>query len=210
MGMESGYGATAHQYGECTRLPEIYLLDRSASMVVAWQEAFEGAANVIAVRGDFARFMDEHTEVDCVVSPANSFGIMDGGYDRAITNYFGHGLMEAVQRKIVDEWLGEQPVGTSISVEHNGMTLIHTPVMRMPSVVLDPMFVYHCMRTALIEAMHCGVEIMVIPAWGAGCGMLPFDTVADLMAAAYFQVENPPSKLDWKYVNSRQLPDMDR
>ena len=30
------------------------------------------------------------------------------------------------------------------------------------------------------------------------------------MAAAYFQVKNPPSKLDWDYANSRQLPDMDR
>ena len=201
---------TVNVRGECTKLPEIYLLDRNSSMVAAWQEAFEDAANVIATRGDFARFMDEHPEVDCVVSPANSFGIMDGGYDRAITNYFGHGLMEAVQRKIVDEWLGEQPVGTSISVEYNGMTLIHTPVMRVPSVVVDPMLVYHCMRTALIEAMRCGVETKVIPAWGTGCGMLPFDTVADLMAAAYFQVKNPPSKLDWDYANSRQLPDMDR
>ena len=90
------------------------------------------------------------------------------------------------------------------------MTFIHTPVMRVPSAVVDPMLVYHCMRTALIEAMRCGVETMVIPAWGAGCGMLPFDTVAELMAAAYFQVKNPPSKLDWDYANSRQLPDMGR
>ena len=210
MDMWNRHETMAYRHGECAKLPEIYLLDRNASMVAAWQEAFENAANVIAVRGDFARFMDEHPEVDCVVSPANSFGIMDGGYDRAITDYFGRGLMEAVQRKIVDVWLGEQPVGTSISVEYNGMTLVHTPAMRVPSTIADPMVVYHCMRTALIEAMRCGVETMVVPAWGAGCGMLPFGTVADLMAAAYFQVKNPPSKLDWDYANSRQLPDMDR
>ena len=191
-------------------LPSVYLLSRSAGMVAAWEDAFEDADNVIAVHGEFARFMDEHPEVDCVVSPANSYGIMDGGYDHAITNYFGHDLMDAVQQKIAHEWLGEQPVGTSISVEHAGMTLIHSPAMRVPSAFVAPMAVYHCMRTALIEAMRCRVETMVVPAFGAGIGMLPFDVVADLMAAAYFQVANPPSKLNWSYATSRQLPDMDR
>ena len=164
MDMGNRHETMAYRHGECAKLPEIYLLDRNASMVAAWQEAFENAANVIAVRGYFDCFMDEHPEVDCVVSPANSFGIMDGGYDRVITGYFGRSLMEAVQRKIVDVWLGEQPVGTSISVEYNGMTLVHTPAMRVPSTIADPMVVYHCMRTALIEAMRCGVETMVVPA----------------------------------------------
>ena len=40
--------------------------------------------------------------------------------------------------------------------------------------------------------------------------MLPFDAVANLMAAAYFQVENPLRKLDWDYANSHQLLDMNR
>ena len=191
-------------------LPSIYLLDYSSGIVAAWEDAFEGEPGVFPIRGEFKRFMGEHPEVDCVVSPANSYGIMDGGYDRAITDWFGTGLMEAVQRKIVGEWHGEQPVGTSISVRHEGITLIHTPAMRVPSEITDPMVVYHCMRTALIEAMHCGVERMVVPAWGAGCGMLPFGIVADLMAAAYSQIMNPPVRLDWAYVNSRQLPDTNR
>lgn len=189
------------------KMPKTYLLDRSAGMVAAWEDAFEGVPGVVAVRGEFSRFMDGHPEVDCVVSPANSYGIMDGGYDRAITDYFGTSLMEAVQQKIVGEWLGEQPIGTSISVEYEGITLIHTPAMRAPSEIADPMVVYHCMRTALIEAMRCGAERMVVPAWGAGCGMLPFGVVADLMAKAYFQVANPPKRLDWEYVNSLRLPD---
>ena len=43
----------------------------------------------------------ETYDVECVVSPANSYGFMDGGYDLAITNYFGEALMEKVQRLII-------------------------------------------------------------------------------------------------------------
>ncbi|MGB3240982.1 MAG: hypothetical protein WBB29_22045 [Geitlerinemataceae cyanobacterium] len=50
---------------------------------------------------------------DCLVSPANSFGMMDGDMDAAIVRYFGQSLMDRVQRRILDDYLGEQPVGTS-------------------------------------------------------------------------------------------------
>jgi O-acetyl-ADP-ribose deacetylase (regulator of RNase III) len=55
-------------------------------------------------------------EFDCLVSPANSFGLMDGGTDAAIVRFFGEELMERVQKRILAEYLGEQPVGTSMLV----------------------------------------------------------------------------------------------
>ena len=83
--------------------------------------------------------------------------------------------------------------------------------LRVPSAIVDPMVVYHAMRSTLIEAMRKGVQTMVVSAFGAGCGMLPFDTVAGLMAAAYRQVASPPKEISWDYANSRgELPDMDR
>lgn len=69
------------------RIPTIYLLDRSAGMVAAWQDVFEGESDITAVQDDFTHFMDKHPEIDCIVSPANSYGIMDGGYDRVITDF---------------------------------------------------------------------------------------------------------------------------
>lgn len=41
----------------------------------------------------FTDFMDTY-DVECVVSPANSFGLMDGGYDLTITMWFGGGPMK--------------------------------------------------------------------------------------------------------------------
>ena len=59
-------------------------------------------------------------KVQCVVSPANSYGSMDGGYDAAIIDYFGIQLEKAVQKYILDNFYGEQPVGTSFTIDIPG------------------------------------------------------------------------------------------
>ncbi|EJB4474161.1 hypothetical protein MT082_003968, partial [Salmonella enterica] len=38
---------------------------------------------------------------------AETFGLMDGGVDAAITAYFGSQLQERVQQNIIREYLGE-------------------------------------------------------------------------------------------------------
>ena len=122
---------------------KIYLLDRNASMVHWWKEFFKDVKEIEIVCDDFTRFMDSH-DVECVVSPANSYGLMDGGYDLAITDYFGEELPKKVQQYLIDNLYGEQPVGTSIIVDINEkQKLIHTPSMRVPSHIKDPMVVYH-------------------------------------------------------------------
>lgn len=52
---------------------------------------FYGCEDVACVCESLENFLNTHT-IDCVVSPANSFGLMDGGYDLAITEYFGEQL----------------------------------------------------------------------------------------------------------------------
>lgn len=44
--------------------------------------------NIIPYHGDF-RELDDY---DCIVSPGNSHGIMDGGIDMAISKHFGYYL----------------------------------------------------------------------------------------------------------------------
>ena len=46
-----------------------------------------------------------------MVSPANSFGIMDGGLDLAIRDTLGLVVQHRVQRTIVDRHHGELPIG---------------------------------------------------------------------------------------------------
>lgn len=121
-------------------------------------KAFEGFPEVEVV---FSRFED--TNFDCVVSAANGFGLMDGGVDQCITDYFGVQMMHRVQQKIIQDYAGEQPVGTSMIVP--GMTsemlgtadrfdrmkyVAHTPTMRVPRDVSGSENAYQAMKAALL------------------------------------------------------------
>lgn len=193
---------------------KIYLLDINKNMTDAWQKYFKSfgeVEDIEIVNEDFATFMDKHPNIEAVVSPANSFGLMDGGYDKAITDYFGKDLMKEVQRKIMFDWRGEQPVGTSMSVPiYNRVfntiygskicQLIHTPSMRTPEVIKDSRIIYQCMRTTLIEALRQQVGNIVIPAFGGLTGRVPCDEIAKMMYLAYKQIYNQPEELNWGYA----------
>ena len=188
----------------------IYLLDNNPSMVAEWKRAFKGVSDVRVICEDFATFMDENN-VECVVSPANSYGFMDGGFDLAITEYFGDELMEKVQRLILKNYYGEQPVGTSLicRIPQTDKYLIHTPTMRVPSIIKDPMVVYHCMRSTMIKALNNGIGTIVIPAFGGKCGQLDYGVIADLMREAYNQITKAPFRLTWSYALDRKLEDIE-
>ena len=70
---------------------KVYLIDRSQLLVDCWKAQFAGRPAVEVLAGDnFQR------PGDAIVSPANSFGIMDGGLDLAIRDQLGL----AVERKV--------------------------------------------------------------------------------------------------------------
>lgn len=194
---------------------QIYLLDINPEMTDTWEKYFKHTGTKI-VNQDFKTFMTEHPNMEAIVSPANSFGLMDGGYDKAIIEYFGQELMEDVQKEIIKTWCGEQPVGTSMSVAIKNKyflkhideektlmlhsLLIHTPTMRTPEVINDPRIIYQCMRTTLIEAINQRVDSIVIPAFGGCTGKVKPDTIAKMMYLAYEQICNYPNKLTWDYA----------
>lgn len=144
--------------------------------------------------------------VDCLVSPANSFGIMDGGMDLAITDYFGKELQDRVQEKIKEEYFSEQPVGTSFILEtdnENFPYLAHTPTMRVPQSIDDTDNVYNAMRATLIETeKHTDIKTVAIPAFGHGSGNIHASDVAYQMGKAFLQVVAQPDEIDWNYASS--------
>jgi O-acetyl-ADP-ribose deacetylase (regulator of RNase III) len=186
---------------------KIFLLDINKDIVKCWKDFFCNESNISIVCSDFAQFM-RTTHVDCVVSPANSFGLMDGGYDAAITKWFGEQLQQRVQQYIADKLHGEQTVGTSFIIEagKNDQYLIHTPSMRTPQKIREPLVVYSCMRSCLITASENKIKSMVIPAFGGLTGGIAANIVAELMYKAYIQIKTPPpSSINWDYVNRHKL-----
>ena len=171
---------------------KIYLLDRNPLIAFALKDAFSSIQRVEVVRDDFAHFMDTHKDLACIVSPGNAFGYMDGGYDAAITDYFGKAAQEAVQDYIARHLFGEQPVATSILVDIPGTDkkLIHTPTMRLPSPIKDRIVVYQAMRTTLMCALQAKVPSIVIPAFGGATGKVNPQVLAKCMKAGYDQVRS--------------------
>lgn len=168
---------------------KIYLLDRNLEMFLEWEAQFADCPEVDVVMDDFSHFMSNH-KIQCVVSPANSYGFMNGGYDKAITDYFGTELMDAVQQYIIENFFGEQPVATSfiIDIPRKTEKLIHTPTMRTPSKIREPEVIYQCMRTTLMTAIRNNIESLVIPAFGGATGQVSYRTIAKLMKLGYRQI----------------------
>lgn len=172
--------------------------------------AFDGlpGSEVVAAR------FEQLPAFDCMVSAANSFGLMDGGVDAAISQFFGWELMDHVQQRIRTEFLGEQNVGTSIIVEtgHPKHPFIaHTPTMRSPMEISRTDNVYRAMWAMLLAVRQHNrqsnkpIRIVACPGMGTGAGRVPYAEAARQMAMAYRNFLNPPDQLDWELAMNRQL-----
>ena len=180
---------------------KIYLIDINPLMIEAWQQYFgDLPADIIEVAQiDFKTFMDSHPTIGYVVSPANSYGNMSGGYDRAIRDYFddlsrieiGCEFQECVSRAVslVGNYI--KP-GTCFHIPLGFTDLLLCPTMRRPSPVAEWAVVYECMLTALgywngLEHTNPKVDTpdIVIPAFGALTGEVPPMVVARNMRLAF-------------------------
>jgi len=143
--------------------------------------------------------------VDAVVSPANSFGFMDGGVDRVYARFFGGCVQERLQELIRTRHHGELLVGTAEIVEtsHEPIPyLIAAPTMRVPMVLTDTVNVYLAARAALLLAKHGvmpagaaagrpvadAVTSVAFPGLGTGVGRVDPDTCARQVRAAIEEV----------------------
>ena len=185
---------------------KIYLLERNSRKCKFLELYFDSAPEVEIVCDNFQHFMKTR-QVQCAVSPANAFGLMDGGYDLAITEWFGDQLQKRVQQYIIQHFYGEQPVGTSFLIDagRDGQSLIHTPTMRTPQRILDARIIYQCMRTTLMCAAEHSIESIVIPMFGGSTGGVRPQLAADMMWRAYRQLKNPPERIDWNYVGEIEI-----
>ena len=149
---------------------------------------------------------------DCFVTAANAFGIMNAGIDAAVIRFHGEGLMRRVQCRIQDEYLGEQPVGTSF-LEPTGNSdypyIAHSPTMRVPGSIVGTDKVYAAAWASLIAVYRhkaagvSEIQTVAFPAMGTGFGGLTFDEAARQMAVAYRHYLSPPHRLDWDMAAAR-------
>jgi O-acetyl-ADP-ribose deacetylase (regulator of RNase III) len=190
-------------------LKALWLIHPETAMCDAFRQRFDGLPGARVIR---ARFEDLEQH-DCFVTAGNAFGLMTAGIDAAVVRFFGEPLMERVQHRIMDHYLGEQPVGTAfvVATGHPEVPfLAHAPTMRVPGSIEGTDKVYVATWAAFL-AIHAHntaseqpIEIAAFPAMGTGFGGVPFGEAARQMAAAYRHYLEPPHRLDWDFVVERQ------
>lgn len=134
--------------------------------------------------------------------------------DAAITEFFGVALETSVKQRILEDYLGEQPVGTSLIVETEHPQhpfLAHTPTMRVPMQIKGTDIPYVAMWAMLLavrqynKAHPNSIRSVVCPGFGTGIGQIPPAEAARQMALAYDHFLYPPKKLSTFVAASRQL-----
>ena len=130
----------------------LWLVHPDDAMCAAFHERFAGLPNVCVVKGRFEN-LEPH---DCFVTAGNAFGLMTAGIDAAVVRRFGEDLMRRVQHRIMDEYFGEQPVGTAFVLPTGDPSLpfvCHAPTMRVPGNVVGTDKVYAATWAALLAVV---------------------------------------------------------
>ena len=190
-------------------LESICLIHPEERMCEAFRQRFAGLPRVRVICSAFED-LEPH---DGFVTAGNAFGIMTAGIDAAVVRFFGATIMERVQQRIMDDFLGEQPIGTAfgLATGHASIPfLVHAPTMRVPGSIEGTDKVYTATWAALL-AIHAHnrtsdqkIDVAAFPALGTGFGGMPYGEAARQMAAAYRHYLEPPHRLDWDFVAQRQ------
>lgn len=179
----------------------IILVDRRRALVAAWRHTF--ADTPVAVQaGNILDAARGHT----LVSPANSFGWMDGGLDAAIHQAYaaaGVNITARVQAAIQAEADGELLVGQALVIptpEGPFRYLICAPTMRTPRPVPWSVNAYLAFQAILLAARtwnanhpHQPLPPIYVPGLATGVGRMPPRRCARQMRAAWDAVRHSPA-----------------
>ena len=177
--------------------PEFILVAIDNGLFRAWETFFQDIGEITVARENIL-----DVGCDAVVSPANSFGFMDGGIDGLYLDHFGAQIQLDVRRLIFDHHDGELLVGEAGIVETGDPTipfLIAAPTMRVPMKLEDSVNPYLAARAifrllksgTFLTGDHQGepisshVQRVAFPGLGTGVGGIGPMTCARQVRAAY-------------------------
>ncbi|MGC4113696.1 MAG: macro domain-containing protein [Myxococcales bacterium] len=185
---------------------KLHLRDLSPSLVAAWRTEFAGEEDVSVSCGDI--FSERSGMVqpedpidlraDAVVSPANSFGFMDGGIDAVFTYTLGPQVQQRLQALLRASHGGELPVGQAVIVPTDRSEIpwcISAPTMRVPANISDTVNAYLAFRAALraiaehnAQRPEQAIKTVLCPGLGTAVGRMPPERCARQMHAAWQRV----------------------
>jgi O-acetyl-ADP-ribose deacetylase (regulator of RNase III) len=190
---------------------EIVLVSVDEPLARAWDRVAEAFEHVRVYRGSILDL-----ECDAVVSPANSFGFMDGGIDALYTEHFGRDVQDAVRWRILTGHDGELLVGSAEIVATKNPRipyLIAAPTMRvpmrLPADTVNPYLAARAVLRLVASGTLCDgphteepvrehVKRVAVPGLGTGTGRVSPATCSRQVAAAIrWHLERPGLPPSW-------------
>ena len=179
-----------------TTLEKLYLIDSKPELCEKWRQVFSSYPEVEVLSGDYFQ-----QSADAIVSPANSFGIMDGGLDLAIRNELGFQIETDIQEVILNKYHGEMPIGNAeiINTNHDRWSyMISAPTMRIPENINYTLNTYIAFRAILIAINNFNelvpkkpIKSLVCSGLGTEIGSMEPIKCAAQMRAAYKLIKEP-------------------
>ena len=191
------------------KLEKVYLIDSNRNLCSKWEEVFADYQEVEVLNGDYFQ-----KEADAIVSPANSFGIMDGGLDLVIRDELGSQVESDTQKIILDKYHGEMPVGSAEIIKTNSSRYKHmvcAPTMRIPEKVAYTLNAYQAFRAVLIAINSFNksnikqpIKSLICSGLGTGAGGMSAIRCAGQMRAAYKTINEPAMVSSFKETQEMQ------
>lgn len=174
-----------------------HLVDLNPEVVKAWNQFFSRGGRAEITEGDIMSF-----DATAIVTPANSFGIMEGGLGDCL-NKASQGKLETRIRKMIqDKHAGEMPVGQAEIIK-SGMDkpqlVVVAPTVRVPirqtnttvNTYLATRAALRAIAAYMREANENGgikIESVAFVGMGTGGAKCPPAVAAFQMYEAYCQV----------------------
>lgn len=196
---------------------KIILAAVESDLAEAWERHCGDLPQVSVHRGSILDLA-----VDAVVSPANSFGFMDGGIDRRYSEHFGWGVQDRLQELIRSRHHGELLIGAAEIVDTGHPRIpfvIAAPTMRVPMVLSDGVNPYLAARAVLLLVRHgvipsgvlageqvsSAVTSIAFPGLGTGVGRVSPEVCARQVRAALDDVlyKEPARPRTWSEAQRR-------
>lgn len=165
-----------------------FLIDTNPRLIGAWREFFS-KEDVSVIEGDITDL-----SVDAIVSPANSFGFMDGSLDHALSERLGWHLEKELQARIRASPEGELLIGQAMVLRTGDERipyLISAPTMRIPTNfnIDTSINAYLAMKAILLTAEKDErINSVAIPGLCTGVGKMQPMIAARQMFYAYEEV----------------------
>jgi O-acetyl-ADP-ribose deacetylase (regulator of RNase III) len=178
----------------------LFFVSSNDGVVDAYYKFFHDLEETEYFTGTLEDFIQTSADWQYLITPGNSFGIMDGGFDLAVVQQFGSYIQDDVTDAIHRYFHGIMPIGSAETfLLPDDKYLIYAPTMELPRDVSDT---FNAFWAAYASFDICSPleSSIIIPGLCTGAGQMDPLEAARQVRMAYDVVVNEEVPEDWHSI----------